>query len=128
MNLSLHQRIATYLFWFAQGLGILMVLFLIVFLGGKLTGEILSKSIEFKADYMVFIYVFCELLVAVAFIISWNRKRMGAFLVTLLSLLTPFLWGLDDLTIVYLHLPLLLSGLLLLFYSYYKEWILKKKP
>jgi hypothetical protein len=105
-----------------------MVLFLIVFLGGKLTGEMLSKSIDIKVDYMVFLYVFCELLVAVAFIISWNRKRMGAFLVTLLSLLTPFLWGLDDLTIVYLHLPLLLSGLLLLFYSYYKEWILKKKP
>jgi hypothetical protein len=128
MNLSAHQRIAMIIFWFAQVLGAFMALALIIFIGSTLITEMIEKLIDFKEDYMIFVFFLCEVLVAVSFVISWNRKRLGAILVLLFIILILFLWGREDMNIILLHLPLLLSGLLLLLYSYYKEWILKQKP
>ncbi len=128
MKLSTHQRIGTFIFWFAQIVGGVTTLALIIFIGANLIGELIGKQITIKEDYAVFLFFLCEVLVAVAFKISWRRKRLGAVLVILLSLLLSIWWGRESLNIVYFHLPILFSGLLLLFYSYYKEWILKQKP
>ncbi len=127
MKLAAHHRIAMIIFWFAQALGILTVLALLIFIGGTLIDELVNQLISFREDYEVFLFFFCEVLVAVAIRISWKRKRMGPLLMLALTILIGIIWGREDMNIILLHLPLLLSGLLLLFYSYYKEWILKQK-
>ena len=127
MKLATHQRIGTFIFWFAQITGGVTTLALIIFIGASLISELIGKLITIKEDYTVFLFFICEVLVAVAFKISWRKKRLGAILVILLSLLLGIWWGRESISFVYLHLPILFSGLLLLFYSYYKEWILKQK-
>ena len=127
MKLELHYKLARSIFWFAQVIGIITSLFLILFIGGNLIGELINKLIDFREDYSVFLFFFCELLVTGAIIISWYRKRMGPALILAFTILILIIWGREDLNIILLHLPLLFSGLLLLFYSYYKEWILKRK-
>ena len=127
MKLAAHHRIAMIIFWFAQALGILTVLALLIFIGGTLIDELVNQLISFREDYGVFLFFFCEVLLAVAIRISWKRKRMGPLLMLALTILIGIIWGREDMNIILLHLPLLLSGLLLLFYSYYKEWILKQK-
>lgn len=127
MKLSTHQGIGTFIFWFAQILGGVTTLALIIFIGGTLISEIIEKVINFKEDYSVFIFFVLEVLVAVSFIISWKRKSLGAILVVLLSLFLSIWTGMTDINFVYVHLPIIFSGLLLLFYYYYKEWILKQK-
>lgn len=127
MKLSSHQRTGTFIFWFAQILGGGTALAFIIFLGGTVITEIIDKVIDFKEDFSVFFFFFCEILVAVAFVISWRRKRLGAILVIVLALFLSIWSGRDSILFVYVHLPILFSGLLLLFYYYYKEWILKQK-
>ena len=127
MNLQRHRRIAVIIFWFAQALGVVTVLTLLIVIGGNIFDELLNQLITFREDYELFLFLFCEALVAVAIIISWKRKRMGPLLMLALTILIGVVWGREDMNIILLHLPLLLSGLILLFYSYYKEWILKQK-
>jgi hypothetical protein len=127
MKLAAHHRIAMIIFWFAQVLGVLTVLALLIFIGGTLIDELVNQLISFREDYTVFLFFFCEALVAVAIIISWKSKRNGPLLMLALIILIGVIWGREDMNIILLHLPLLVSGFLLLFYSYYKEWILKQK-
>ena len=127
MRLAVHQRVAVTIFWFAQALGIVTVLAIIIFIGGTIIEELAHQLISFREDYEVFIFFFSEVLLAVAIRISWKRKRIGPLLMVALTILIGIIWGREDMNIILLHLPLLLSGLLLLFYSYYKEWILKQK-
>ena len=127
MNLSTHERIARILFWVVQAIGVFTALALTVFIGGNLISELIEGLITIKEEYVLFIILFCEILVIVSFVISWNRKRMGPIIVLVVTILIVFLWGWEDMNFVLLHLPILFSGLLLLFYSYYKEWILKQK-
>ncbi len=128
MNLASHERTARILFWFSQTLGMIVTGALLIFIGGSLISELIHKLIDFKEDYMVFVLLICEILLAFSFIISWYRKRQGSMLIILFSLLICILYWRETMSFVYLHLPVVFSGLLLLFYSYYKEWILKQKP
>ena len=127
MNLHGHHNLARYIFWFAQAIAVLSCVILLMFIGGTLISELINQVIDIREDYGVFMFFFCEVLLAVAIIISWKRKRIGPVLMVALTILIGIIWGREDINIVLLHLPLLLSGLLLLFYSYYKEWILKQK-
>lgn len=128
MELKVHYRLARIIFWFAQAIGVSTSILLLLFIGGNLVGELIEKVINFKDDYMVFLYFFGEVFIAVSFVISWYRLRMGAALVIVFTILIGILWGRETINIIYFHLPLLLSGMILLFYSYYREWILKKMP
>jgi len=128
MDLQGHQRVARYLFWFAQVVGVASVVLLILFVGGNLLGELIAKEIDIKEDYSPFILLACEVCIAISFRISWKRKRLGPILILALTVLIYAVWGWEDINVIWLHLPLIFSGLLLLFYSYYKEWILKRKP
>jgi hypothetical protein len=128
MNLSAHQQFARILFWVVQAIGVFTALALTVFIGGNLISELTEGLITIKEEYGLFIILFCEILVIVSFVISWNRKRLGPILVLVVTILLLFLWGWDDMNVLFLHLPILFSGILLLFYYYYKEWILKQKP
>ena len=127
MNLQLHHRLARILFWFAQIIGILSSLVLVLFVGGNLVSELFAGGIDFREDYSVFLFFFCELFVAASIILSWYRKRLGPILIIVFTILIGSVWGSQDINIILLHLPLLLSGLLLLYYSYYKERILKNQ-
>jgi hypothetical protein len=128
MNLASHERTARFLFWFAQVLGVLWISALLIFIGGTLIDEIIHKLIQFKEDFGVFILFFFELAIAAAFVISWYRKRQGPALIIALTVLLSIIWAREGYIFVLFHFPVFISGLLLLFYSYYKEWILKKKP
>jgi len=127
MKIAVHQRVAVTIFWFAQAVGVITVLALIIFIGGTIIEELAHQLISFREDYEVFLFFFSEVLLAVAIRISWKRKRVGPLLMLALTILIGIIWGREDMNIIILHIPLLLSGLLLLFYSYYKEWILKQK-
>ncbi len=127
MKLSVHHRLARIILWFALAVGVLTSLTLLLFIGGNLVSELFNQLINFKEDFSVFLFFFCEALIAVAIIISLNRKRMGAVMMLALTILIGIIWGREDMNIILLHLPLLVSGLLILFYSYYREWILNQK-
>ena len=127
MKLEIHYKVARSIFWFAQIIGIICSLFLVLFIGGNLIGELIAQDITIREDYAVFLLFLCDVLIAVAIIISWYRKRLGPVLMIVISLLIGIVWGREDSNIILLHLPLLISGLLLLFYSFYKEWILKQR-
>lgn len=127
MKLDNHYRVGRSIFWSAQILGIFNVVSLILFLGGTLAGELINGLITIREDYLIFIILFIEVLIVISYIISWKRKRMGPILILFLTALVCVLWGRESTEIIWFHLPLLVSGVLLLFYSYYKEWILKRK-
>ena len=128
MHLDGHYQTGRYIFWFAQIVGGITVAALILFMGGTLISELIEKVIDIREDYMIFVIFLFEVLVAISFVISWKRKRLGPFLILFLTILICILWGRESLNIIWFHSPILISGLLLLFYSYYKEWILKRKP
>lgn len=128
MELNVHYRLARIIFWFTQAIGVSTTILLLLFIGGNLVSEIIEKVIDFREDYMVFLFFLCEVFIAVSFVITWYKLRMGALLVIIFTILIGILWGKESINIIYLHLPLLFSGLILLFYSYYREWILKKMP
>lgn len=116
-----------FLFWFAQILGITTVALLILFIGGNIVGELIEKVINVREDYIILVIFLLEVLVVNSFVISWKRKRLGPILILFFTALICVLWAKESINIIWFHSPLLFSGLLLLFYSYYKEWILKRK-
>ena len=123
MDSKKHHRNSKIAFWLAQAIGIVTILVLLIFIGGNLISEIIDPSIDtnLKEDYGVFLFFLVEVLIAISFIISWTRRKIGAILITVLTILIFIAWGREDRNIVYLHLPLLVSGLLLLFNAYYQE-------
>jgi len=127
MNLNTHHRVGKNLFWVAQAVGVVTAVILVLFVGGNLIGELIQKSIDVREDYMVFVFFLCELCILISFKISWRRKRLGPILVLLFTTVICILWGRETINIIWFHSPLVFSGLLLLIYSYYKEWILKRK-
>ncbi len=127
MNLDGHYRLGRFLFWFAQILGITTVALLILFIGGNIVGELIEKVINVREDYIILVIFLLEVLVVNSFVISWKRKRLGPILILFFTALICVLWAKESINIIWFHSPLLFSGLLLLFYSYYKEWILKRK-
>ena len=115
MNLDKHRRVARFIFWFAQMLGIFNAVSLILFLGGTLAGELINKLITIREEYLLFIIFLSEVLIGISFIISWNRIRLGPVLILFFTAAVFVLWGKDSPEIIWFHLPLLISGLLLLF-------------
>jgi len=128
MDLQGHQCLARYLFWFAQIVGVFTLVLLILFIGGDVIPELIRKEITITEDYGMVILFLLEVLTGIAYRISWKRKRLGPYLILLLAATISIVWGRETLNFIWFHLPILISGLLLLFYSYYKEWILKRKP
>ena len=116
------------MFWFAQAVGIFTALAITVFVGGNVIGELVDGLITIGEHPLLFVILLCEIMVIVSFVISWNRKRLGAFMVVGFVILIDILWGKDSANVIFFHLPVLFAGLLLVFYSYYKEWILRQKP
>ena len=129
MKSKKHHRNSKIVFWVAQVIGVATILALVIFIGGTLISELNDPSIDtnLKEDYSVFLFFLVEVLIAVSFIISWSKRKIGAILILILTILILIIWGWKDINIVFLHLPLLVSGLLLLFNAYYQEWISKKE-
>lgn len=127
MNLDGHYRLGRFMFWFSQIVGITTVVALILFIGGSMVSELISKELIVREDYMVLVVLLLEVLTGISFVISWRRKRRGPVLILFFSVLICILWGRESLNVIWLHAPVLFTGLLLLFYSFYKEWILKRK-
>ena len=123
MKLKKHHRNSKIVFWVAQVIGVATILALIIFIGGTLISELIDPSIDtnLKEDYSVFLFFLVEVLIAVSFIISWSKRKTGAILILTFTILILIVWGWKDINIVLLHLPLLVSGLLLLFNEYYQE-------
>ena len=127
MNLDGHYRLGRFMFWFSQIVGVTTVVALILFIGGSMISELISKELNVREDYLILVILLLEVLTGISFIISWRRKRIGPVLILFFSVLICILWGRESLNVVWLHAPVLFTGLLLLFYSFYKEWILKRK-
>jgi len=128
MNLEGHHDAGRYLFWIAQIIGVAASVALIIFVIGNLLTELITRAIDVREDYSIILIAVCEILVGISFIISWKRKRLGPILVLIFTVVIFFLWGPQSYSFIWMHSPLVVSGLLLLFYSFYKEWILKRKP
>jgi len=122
MKLNNHHH-SKIVFWVAQVIGVATILVLVIFIGGSLISELNDPSIDtnLKEDYSVFLFFLVEVLIAVSFIISWSKRKIGAILILTFTILILIVWAWKDINIVLLHLPLLISGLLLLFNAYYQE-------
>lgn len=127
MNLDSHHNAGRYMFWIAQTIGVVSAAALIVFMVGTVVSEWIREGLDVQEDYTLLLIALCEILVGISFRISWRRKRLGPVLILLFTLVICILWGTSDMLMIWLHMPLFFSGLLLLVYSYYKEWILKRK-
>ena len=131
INIKTHQRNARIVYWVALIVGSATVLSLLFFIGANIINDIQINDIGevFAKDgyYEIILFFLCEIFIAVGFIISWYKSKIGAFLVIAFTILAYILWGEVDINILLIHLPLLFSGFLLLFYSCYKEWIIKKE-
>ena len=131
MNLKVHRRIARIVFWVAQIVGTVTILSLLFFIGANIINDIQINDIGevFVKDgyYEIILSFLCEVFIAVAIIISWYKNKIGAFLVIVFTILAYIIWGYEDFNILLIHLPLLFTGLLLLFYVYYKKRIMKKE-
>ena len=88
MKLEVHYKVARGIFWFAQIIGIITSLFLILFIGGNLIGELIAQDITLREDYSVFLLLLCDVLIVGAIMISWYRKRLGPVLIIALTILT----------------------------------------
>lgn len=115
------------MFWFSQIVGVTTIVALILFIGGSIVSELIAQVLDVREDYLVFVILLLEVLTGISFIISWRRKRRGPVLILFFTILICILWGRESPNVVWLHAPVLFTGLLLLFYSFYKEWILKRK-
>ena len=127
MNLDGHYRFGRFLFWFAQIVGVTTIVVLILFIGGSIISELIAGVFDVSQDYMVLVVLLLEVLTMISYRISWRKKRRGPILILIFSTAICIIWGRETLTFVWMHTPILFSGLLLLIYSYYKEWILKRK-
>lgn len=127
MNLDGHYRLGRFMFWFSQIVGVTTIVALILFIGGSIVSELIAQVLDVREDYLVFVILLLEVLTGISFIISWRRKRRGPVLILFFTILICILWGRESPNVVWLHAPVLFTGLLLLFYSFYKEWILKRK-
>ena len=127
----MHQKISRIIFWVALIVGSATVLSLLIFIGANIINDIQINDIGevFAKDgyYEIILFFLCEIFISVGFIISWYKSKIGAFLVIAFTILAFVTWGEMDINILLIHLPLLFSGFLLLFYTYYKDWILKKE-
>jgi len=128
MNVTQQQRMARIIFWVAQIIGTAMVLLLVLFIGGSLISEVIDPNVDtnIRENYGVFLLLLVEICAAVAIIISWKRTKPGAYLLVTLTILIFIFWGKEDINFIILHIPLLVSGILLMFYAYYKERIIKE--
>ncbi len=124
-----HHRNSRIVFWVAQVIGSITIIALLLFVGGNLLTELIDPDIDsnLREDFMLYIFLLSLVFVAVSIIISWYKSKIGAFLVIACTILAYIIWGIKDLNVLLLLTPLLCSGLLLIFYSYYKDWILNKK-
>ena len=131
MNLKVHHRIARIIFWIAQIVGIFTITMILIFIGANIINDIQINDIGkvFVKDgyYEIILFFLCEVFIGVAIIISWYKNKIGAFLVIVFTILAYIIWGYEDFNILLIHLPLLFTGLLLLFYVYYKKRIMKKE-
>lgn len=62
----------------------------------------------------------------VARVVFWFAQAIGVSAIILLLLFIGGNLSGKEINIILLHLALFFSGVILLFYSYYREWILKK--
>ena len=126
MIIRKHHRNSRIIFWVAQLIGSITVIALLIFTVGSFIEEIRDPDIviELKEDFGIYVFGLCNVFIATAIIISWYKSKLAAFLmIAFIILANIFFWDTNGLKV---HIPLILSSLLLLFYAYYKEWIMKR--
>ena len=120
-----HQRNSKIIFWIALVIGALTIIPLIIFLTGTFISNRIDPDIDVKLLELPEILAFflCEVFIAGSLIISLFKNKIGAFLVILFVILANIAFR--EPLVRLLHIPMLISGLLLIFHAYYKDWILK---
>ena len=122
MIIKKHHRNSKIIFWVAQVIGSITVIALLIFTFGSFIEAIRNPDIkiEIKENLGVYVFGLCHVFIAIAIFISWYKSRLAAFLmIAFIILANIFFWDTNGLLV---HITLIFSSLLLLFYSYYKKW------
>ena len=124
-SIEKHQRNSKIIFWIALVIGALTIIPFIIFLAGTYISGRFDPDIDFKLleSLEILAFFLCEVFIAGSLIISLFKNKIGAFLVILFVILANIAFR--ENLVRLLHIPLLISGLLLIFHAYYKDWILK---
>jgi len=124
-SIKKHQRNSKIILWIALVIGALAIIPFIIFLAGTYISGRFDPDIDFKLleSLEILAFFLCEVFIAGSLIISLFKNKIGAFLVILFVILANIAFR--ENLVRLLHIPLLISGLLLIFHAYYKDWILK---
>ena len=118
-SIKKHHRNSKIIFWIALVIGAITVIPLIIFLTGTFISEGIDPDIDFKLleEFGLLAFFLCEVFIAGSLIISLFKNKIGAFLVILFVILANIAFW--DHNVRLLHIPLLISGLMLIFLAHY---------
>lgn len=113
--------LARVLFWTGEIIGIVFIIPLLLFVGANIVEELAGGPRQVIEEYTVFIFFLLLLGIAIGLIIFWFRSRTGA-LITIGSALAAFLWwSIFDKSLTLWLLPSVISGALLMVYSFKQQ-------
>jgi hypothetical protein len=110
--------LAKILFWSGQIIGTVTNILLLLFIGGNVIDELIKGLITVKEEPLLVLIIFFLLGSIIGLIIAWFRRRTGALITITSSIAAGLTWGFDDLTLLYIILIPLISGILILLSAY----------
>ena len=113
--------LAKILFWTGQIIGTVYIITLLLIAGGNIFDQLKKGLITFKEEYLLFIFFFFLLGIAIGLIITWFRSRTGALITIASTIAAGLVYGLGGDKILFVLLMPLISGILLLLSAYQKE-------
>ena len=113
--------VAKILFWTGQIIGTVYIITLLLIAGGNIFDQLKKGLITFKEEYLLFIFFFFLLGIAIGLIITWFRSRTGALITIASTIAAGLVYGLGGDKMLFALLMPLISGILLLLSAYQKE-------
>jgi hypothetical protein len=120
-QLKTQSLLAKFLFWSGVIMGTVSSVLLLLFVGGNVIDELNKGLITIKEEPLLVLIIFFLLGCVIGLIIAWFRMRSGALITITSSIAAGLTWGFDDLTLLYIILIPLISGILILLSAYQKD-------
>ena len=113
--------LAKILFWSGLIIGTASSVLLLLFVGGNVIDELIKGLVTVKEEPLLVLIVLFLLGSFIGLIIAWFRRRSGALITITFSIAAGLTWGFGDLTLLYIILIPMISGVLILLSAYQKD-------
>lgn len=120
-KLKNQSLLAKILFWSGLIIGTVSSVLLLLFVGGNVIDELIKGFITVKEEPLLVLIIIFLLGSVIGLIIAWFRRRSGALITIISSIAAGLTWGFGDLTLLYIILIPMISGILILLSAYQKD-------